>query len=135
MIGRKEIDMKLCCAALLVASTLSAVSTAADDHLVSPEAARAALARAADDRDRDLATIGRALSTPAADRAAERVGVDLDRLRAGLPALTDDEARDLAARTEALDVDPAAGLLGTVVDLLVIVVLVLLVLLLLDKND
>jgi hypothetical protein len=127
--------MRLCCAALLVASTLAAAPTGADEHLVSPAEARTALARAAAARQADLATLDRALSTPAADQAARRVGVDLDRIKAGLPALTDDEARDLAVRAEALDLDPAAGLLGTVVDLLVIVVLVLLILLLLDKVD
>ncbi len=73
------------------------------------------------------------LSTTAAEQAAGRVGADLGRVRQALPALTDAEARDLAARAAALDRDPAAGLLGTLTDLLVLVLLVVLILLVVQK--
>jgi hypothetical protein len=106
-----------------------------DSHLVPPEQMRSALAERGDARQRNLDTLRTLLERPEAARAASALGADLDQARRALPALSDEEARDLAARAEALDVDPAAGLLGSVIDLLLIVVLVLLVILLLREVD
>jgi hypothetical protein len=125
--------MRLWCAALLVLALLAPAPAPAGDHLVSPEQVQNALSAAAAARQRDIATLDRTLSTPAAERAAAHVGVDLGTVRRALPALTDGEARDLAARAAALDSDPPAGILGTVFDLLILVILVVLVILLLRK--
>jgi hypothetical protein len=125
--------MRLWCAALLVLSLLAPGPASAGDHLVSPEQVQNALSAAAAARQNDIATLDRTLSTPAAERAAARVGVDLGNVRRALPALSDAEARDLAARATALDSDPQAGILGTVFDLLILVIVVVLVILLLRK--
>ena len=127
--------MRLWCSVLLAVSMLPPGPSAADDHIVSAQQIQATLTAAATERQRDIATLEHTLSTPAAEQAAARVGADLGRLRQALPALTDDEARDLAVRAAALDRDPAAGLLGTLTDLVVLALLVLLVLLVLQKLD
>jgi hypothetical protein len=119
--------MRLACTALLIVSLLSPNPAAADEHLVSPQQVQSAVAEAGARRQSDIATLDRTLSTPAAEKAAARVGVDLGQVRRQLPALSDAEAHDLAARAAALDTDPAAGILGTLTDLVVLVLLVLLV--------
>jgi len=125
--------MRLRCTALFACSMLLPCPSPADDHLVSPQQIQSLLTGAAAERRQNIATLERTLSTPAAEQAAGRVGADLGRVRQALPALTDAEARDLAVRAAALDRDPAAGLLGTVTDLLVLVLLVVLILLVVQK--
>src|SRR5262249_39229527 len=125
--------MRLWCAALLVAPLLSPGPLAADDHLVPPERIQSALSAAAEARAQDIATLQHTLSSPAAEKAAGRIGVDLGHLRGSLPALSDAEARDLATRAAALDSDHAAGILGTLFDLLLLVLLVLVIIIVAKK--
>jgi len=125
--------MRLRCTVLLAFPMLLPCPSPADDHLVSPQQIQSMLTGAAAERQQNIVTLERTLSTPAAEQAAGRVGADLGRVRRALPALTDAEARDLAVRAAALDRDPAAGLLGTVTDLLVLVLLVVLILLVVQK--
>lgn len=81
----------------------------ADDHLVTPQDARARLAEAESARAHDLALLDGVLSTPEASAAARAVGADLDGLRRAAPTLSDAEIRDLAQRAAALQTDPVAG--------------------------
>ena len=123
--------------AVLVAATtaLSASPVRAAEHVTSSGAVRAALAGAADERARDLASVDRVLASSEAARLASRVGVDVAGLRGALPALGDSELRDLAVRAETLQSDPAAGLTHDVEQLLIIFLLVALVILVLKAVD
>jgi hypothetical protein len=107
----------------------------AEDHLVSPEAARERLLDAAAGRDRSLATLDAALSTPEAAQAAASLGADTRQLRAALPTLSDAEVADLAARAEALQADPVAGLDEDIRTLLIIFLIVAIVILVLQAVD
>jgi hypothetical protein len=103
----------------------------AEEHLVSRSVIEVRLAAEMDVRNRDLAILQGALSSPRAAAAASAVGVDISMVRAAVPSLSDGELRDLAARAAALDRDPAAGLSRDVDRLLVIFLIVAIVLLLL----
>jgi hypothetical protein len=115
--------------------SLVAVQAAAEDHLVSREAARERVLDATAQRARSLATIDAALSTPQAADAAAAVGADASALRAALPTLTDAEIADLAARAEALQSDPVAGLDDDIRTLLIIFLIVAIVILVLQAVD
>ncbi len=114
---------------------LVAGAARAEQHLVSPEAASARLAEAAAVRAHDQATLEAALATPAASRAAARVGADLSAVRDAVPTLSDSELRDLARRAEALRTDPAAGLDHDVQQLLVVFLIVAIVILVIKAVD
>jgi hypothetical protein len=116
-------------------ASLAAGHALAEDHLVSPEAARERLLDAAAGRDRSLATLDAALSTPQAAQAAARLGADTRELRAALPTLSDAEVADLAARAEALQADPVAGLDEDIRTLLIIFLIVAIVILVLQAVD
>ena len=118
---------------LLAAAGVPAVRSA--EHVVSPRAIDGILADAARQRQTDLATVTRTLSSPAA-RSVERLGLDVAAARRALAGLTDAELADLAARARALDVDPAAGRLRQdTEDLLVIFLIVAIVILVLKAVD
>jgi hypothetical protein len=104
----------------------------ADAHVVSPEQLSAALSASAGQRATDLATLDAFLSSPAAESAAHRAGVDLDGARAGVTSLTDAEIHDLAQRAERLPHDPVAGLDADVNQLLVVFLVVAIVILVLQ---
>lgn len=116
-------------------SSLVAGQATADDHLVSPEAARERVISASAERAQGLATIDGALSTPEAAQAAAMVGADTAQLRAALPTLSDAEIADLAARANALGTDPVAALDSDIRTLLVIFLIVAIVILVLQAVD
>ena len=93
----------------LIAALWGGERALAQDHLVTPQGARERLVEAEALRQSDLATVGRALSSPEAAAAAKAVGADLDAVRRSAPLLSDAELRDLAARAAALQADPTAG--------------------------
>jgi hypothetical protein len=113
----------------LAGGLLCAVPGRADEHLASPEAARARLGAAAVERRQALATLDRFLSSP----SARTMGADVTKVKASLAALTDAEVKDLAARAEALASDPVAGLDPDIRELLIIFLIVAIVVLVL-KN-
>ena len=83
-------------------ASLVAGQALADDHLVTPQAARA---QRAGRRGRARTVAGHArrhLVDPEAVKAAAAVGADTAQLRAALPTLSDAEIADLAARANAL---------------------------------
>lgn len=126
--------MRSAVAALAVAaSLLQAGPTFAGDHLVPPESVQAALDTAAAARARDLATLDRALSSPAAVPAARALGADLRQVRSRLATLDDAELKDLAARASALGVDPAGGALSSDVNTLLIIFLIVAIVVLVLK--
>jgi hypothetical protein len=116
-------------------SSLVAGQAAADEHLVSREAARQRVLDAAAERAQGLAAIEGVLQTPEAAQAAAMVGADTARLRAALPTLSDSEVADLAARASALGTDPVAGLDSDIRTLLVIFLVVAIVILVLQAVD
>jgi hypothetical protein len=110
-----------------------AASARGEEHLVDAGAAYAAVARAAAERNADVATIQQGLSTPGAARAARGMGVPLDRVRAAVPTLSDAELRELAERAAAVPGDPVAGKVDPWVnDVLVVVLIVGIVVLVLS---
>ncbi len=114
---------------------LVACAAPAEEHLVSPEAASARLAKAAAARAHDQATLETVLATPAASRAAASVGADLAVVRDAVATLSDGELRDLARRAEALRTDPVAGLDHDVEQLLVVFLIVAIVILVIKAVD
>jgi hypothetical protein len=116
-------------------ASLVAGQATAGDHVVSTETAQQRLLEAAADRERSLATLERALSSPEAARAAATVGADTNALRAALPTLSDAEIADLALRAAALDTDPVAGLDQDIRTLLIIFLIVAIVILVLQAVD
>ncbi len=112
-------------------ATLVAGRAAAQDHLLSRDAAQDRLAAATQDRRQALDTVDRALATPEAARAASSVGVDIAAVRAAVPALSDAELADISARATALESDPVAGLdhdIKLLLEIFLIVAIVVLVL-------
>ena len=116
-------------------ASLVAGQAPADDHLVSPQAARAQVLDAAAERAQSLATLDATLSSPEAVKAAAAVGADTAQLRAALPTLSDAEIADLAARANALQADPVAGLDSDIRTLLVIFLIIAIVILVLQAVD
>lgn len=96
--------------AAAVAALLTTAPAFSQDHLLTPETARARLAAAAAERQRELATVDRVLASPEAAGAASSLGVDIAAVRAAVPALSDAELADLSLRAAALETDPVAGL-------------------------
>jgi len=129
MHARKTV-MSLAAVVLLMAG-----AARAEEHLVSPEAARARLAEASAVRARDQAAVETVLATPAARRAAASLGADLTAVRDAVPTLSDGELRDLARRAEALRTDPVAGLDHDVEQLLVVFLIVAIVILVIKAVD
>jgi hypothetical protein len=102
--------IRLAFGALLAAATLlSADLGFAQEHLVRPDLVQQRLLDAASQRDRDLATVQAAFSSPEAARAAGVLGVSLVSVQSRLDALDDAELHELATRAAALDSDPVAG--------------------------
>lgn len=120
---------------LAVVVLLAAGAARAEEHLVSREAASARLAQAEALRAHDRATLDAVLATPAAGRAAARVGADLAVVRDAVPTLSDVELRDLARRAEALRTDPAAGLDHDIEQLLIVFLIVAIVILVIKAVD
>jgi hypothetical protein len=58
-------------------------------------------------RDRDLATVNRALASEQVRQQFEKLGVEREQIDARVAALTDDELRDLAQRVDSM---PAGGI-------------------------
>jgi hypothetical protein len=81
----------------------------ADDRLVSRGAVDQRLADARAERARNIATLDGLLTSPGADKAAAKAGLDVDRARRTLPRLSDADLSDLAQRAAALKADPVAG--------------------------
>jgi pyruvate/2-oxoglutarate dehydrogenase complex dihydrolipoamide acyltransferase (E2) component len=123
--------MRLTATALMPALLLASGPAWAENHLVSQAAADARLAAAAQAGSAERAALGRVLATPAAERTAARLGVDIRDVRAAAATLTDAETRDLARRATALRTDPAAGLSHDVDHLLVVFLIVAIVVLVL----
>lgn len=119
----------------VVASLVCNAQTSAAGHLVSREAAQERLAEAAARRAGDQAVMAALLSTPEAVAATESLGVDIGVARGAVATLGDVELADLAARAQALQADPAAGLVGNVNDLLVVFLIVAIVILVLRAVD
>jgi hypothetical protein len=119
---------------IALASFMAGQAMAAD-HVVSPEAAQQQLQDASAARERSLATLDHALSSPEAARAAASVGADTAALRSALPTLSDAEIADLAQRAAALDTDPVAGLDQDIRTLLIIFLIVAIVILVLQAVD
>ena len=119
----------------LALASLFAGQAMADDHVVSSAAAQQRLQEASAARDRGLATLDRALSSPEVSRAAATVGADTSALRAALPTLSDAEIADLAQRAAALETDPVAGLDSDIRTLLIIFLIVAIVILVLQAVD
>jgi hypothetical protein len=119
----------------LALASLLAGQAMADDHVVSSAAAAQRLQEASAAREQGLATLDRALASPAAASAAAAVGADTSALRAALPTLSDAEIADLAARAAVLDTDPVAGLDDDIRTLLIIFLIVAIVILVLQAVD
>lgn len=83
---------------------LAPVEALCAGHVVTSATARQRLAAAAAERERDVRTLDRLLSRPAA-----ALGTPVGRLRAGVRALNDAELRDLSLRATALQSDPVAA--------------------------
>jgi hypothetical protein len=105
------------------------------EHVVTRDSARQRLLEVEAARQRDLAAVECALSSPLAAEAAGRLGVDLERLRTRVPALSDAELSELAARAAVLRADPVAGLDSDVKLLLEIFLIVAIVILVLRALD
>lgn len=116
----------------LAAVACAAVPVAAADHLMTQAQAEARLEAAAAERAADLATLGRLLASPAAERGVGALGQEPRSLRLALATLSDAELDDLASRAEALESDPVAGLSGDVNQLLIIFLIVAIVILVLQ---
>jgi hypothetical protein len=102
--------IRLAFGALLAAATLLFADLGfAQEHLVRPDLVQQRLLDAATQRDRDLATVQTAFSSPEAARAAGVLGVSLVSVQSRLDALDDAELHELATRAAALDSDPVAG--------------------------
>jgi len=107
----------------------------AGDHVVTRQAADARLAEAAASRSADIATLGRTLATPQAERVARLLGTDAATVRGALASLDDQEAHDLALRAAALQADPVAGLSSDVNTLLIIFLIVAIVIVVIQAVD
>jgi len=107
----------------------------AGDHVVTRQAADARLVEAAASRSADLATLGRTLATPEAERVTRVLGTDVATVRASLASLDDREAHDLALRASALQSDPVSGLSSDVNTLLIIFLIVAIVIIVLKAVD
>ena len=120
--------------AILAVTLLYGVPGQAQDHLVSSAQISARLAQSTAERQANLATVDKLLSSPVASRTISLLGMDTEHVKSRLAQLSDAEARELAARARALDVDPVGtGLnkwwisLIVVVGVLVVVVAVLVI--------
>ena len=80
-----------------------------EEHLVTTAAAQTRLAQSATQRQSDVRLLQGVLSTTQAARAANTLGVSVDRTRDAVATLSDQELRDLAARASALGLDPTSG--------------------------
>jgi prophage antirepressor-like protein len=96
----------------------------ASEHLVAVQAAHDDVARAARRRSDEIVAIQEELSTPAAEKAAGRLSVRLDRVRAAVAVLSDAEIHELAMRAAELRANPVAGQVDPWVNDVVVVVLI-----------
>ena len=85
----------------------------AQEHLVDSTARDARLAGLATTRARDVTAIVTLLDSEPAARVARVLGLDTEHAPARLALLTDAELHDLARRSQALRVDPSAGMSST----------------------
>jgi hypothetical protein len=131
--------MKIRCFALPLALMAivwgQSAPSAAETHVVSPQAVRAELEASAAQRAQDLAALNGVLASPGAAQTARRYGADIRVARQALAGLSDSELRDLAARAQSLRMDPAAGLSHDVNDLLVVFLIVAIVILVIKAVD
>jgi len=120
--------------AIVIALALLAVPGVAlcGDHVVSAASVGERLSERASQRQQDVLTLQRVLSTPAAASTTAAIGTRIESVRAAVPALNDEELRELATRAAALGVDPAAGYEPVVHDFLVVFLIVAIVVLVFD---
>jgi hypothetical protein len=101
--------MRKTLAALAVLCGLAAPSARADEHLVSPEAARQRLLDASAAREGHLAALDAFVTSAEGASALRAAGLEASAVRGPLAALGDAELEELAARAAALQADPVAG--------------------------
>jgi hypothetical protein len=111
---------------MLAAGSLAAQP--APDHVVSAAELHHAVQNAAQARQNNLATLNKFVSSSQATKLFEELKVDPAKVARALPMLSDAELARLARQSEAVRNDPAAGGLGTLL-LLAIVLAILLVVL------
>lgn len=102
------------------------------DHLATAVSIDERLSQSALQRQQDVLTLQRVLSTPAAASTTAAIGARIESVRAAVPALNDEELRELATRAAALGSDPAAGYEPLVHDFLVVLLIVAIVVLVFD---
>lgn len=115
-----------CFALVLLAGPVAARPES--DHVVSPSELDRAVRNAAQSRQDNLAKLDRFVASPEAQKALQGLKVDPERVSRALPMLSDAELARLAERSDAIQNDPAAGGLGTLL-LFAVVVAVLIVVL------
>jgi hypothetical protein len=101
-------------------------------HMVTAGSVDDRLSQRASQRQQDVLTLQRVLSTPAAASTTAALGTRIESVRAAVPALNDEELRDLATRAAALGSDPAAGYEPVVHDFLIVFLIVAIVVLVFD---
>ena len=98
--------------ALLAFPAAMPAQSADQDHVVSAQALQQQVEASSADRQRQVDTITRFLSTPEADRAMRDAHVDAGQVRAAIPTLSDQELATLSARATHAQQEFAAGHLG-----------------------
>ena len=84
----------------------------AEDHVVSLSELREKIVSASKSRQSNVSTIEKLLSSPVAEKAIKRAGLDRNTVVRAVATLSDDEVSRLSARAERAQQDIAAGALS-----------------------
>ncbi len=93
----------------------------AQEQLVSPGELQKQAVAATESRQRNMESLNKSLSTPAAEKALKTAGLDSVKVKAAISTLSDSELARLASRADKAQADFAAGTLSDR-DLLLILV-------------
>lgn len=105
----------------------TAPSAAPDTHLVSPAQLQQQVQATSTDRQKNIETLTRFLSTPQAVQVMQSHNIDPLQVKHAIPTLSNAELTDLSARAARAQRDFAAGVLGTDTMLLIILILVVVI--------
>jgi hypothetical protein len=100
----------------------------AQTHVVSPAEMQKVAVTATHERQHNLETVTRFLSSPAAKKALRTARLDATRVKSGVSSLSDEELAQLASRAEKAQADFAAGRIGDHDLLLILLAIVALLL-------
>lgn len=105
-----------------------AIPMASQDHIVTSQALQQQVENSSADRQKDIETINRLLSTPQAEKVMRDQHIDAQQVRSAVPTLSDRELADLSARASKAQHDFDAGILGFgLLSLIIILIIVIIV--------